>query len=98
MIWILIFALLLSILILLGFEFSCWKKQIRDISAQLQKILNGETQKYITITLMDKNLEKITEMINKIVEKERVNLGRHKEKRINKKRTLLVYPMICGRR
>lgn len=88
MIWILIFALLLSILILLGFEFSCWKKQIRDISAQLQKILNGETQKYITITLMDKNLEKMTEMINKIVEKERVNLGRAQRKEDKQKENI----------
>ena len=88
MIWILIFALLLSILILLGFEFSCWKKQIRDISAQLQKILNGETQKYITITLMDKNLEKMTEMINKIVENERVNLGRAQRKEDKQKENI----------
>ena len=83
-----IFAFLLSILIALGFEYSCWKKQIREISTQLQEILSGETQKYITITLMDKDLEKMTEMINKIVESERVSLGQVQRKEEKQKENI----------
>lgn len=57
------------------FKLVCWKKQIRKINIQLQEILNEKTQKFITLTLMDKDLEKMTVMINELAERERISMG-----------------------
>lgn len=73
MFWIFIFILLFLMIYIL--KLFCWKKQIRKINIQLQEILDGKTQKFITLTLMDKDLENMTEMINVIIERERVCYG-----------------------
>lgn len=73
MFWIFIFILLFLMIYIL--KLFCWKKQIRKINIQLQEILDGKTHKFITLTLMDKDLENMTEMINVIIERERVSYG-----------------------
>ena len=67
--------LTLLFLMIFIFKLVCWKKQIRKINIQLQEILNEKTQKFITLTLMDKNLEKMTVMINELAERERISMG-----------------------
>lgn len=70
-----IFILTLLFLMIFIFKLVCWKKQIRKINIQLQEILNEKTQKFITLTLMDKDLEKMTVMINELAERERISMG-----------------------
>ncbi|WP_020226411.1 sensor histidine kinase [Holdemania massiliensis] len=70
-----IFILTLLFLMIFIFKLVCWKKQIRKINIQLQEILNEKTQKFITLTLMDKNLEKMTVMINELAERGRISIG-----------------------
>lgn len=73
MFWIFIFILLFLMIYI--FKLICWKKQIRKINIQLQEILDGKTYKFITLTLLDKDLEYMAEMINEIAERERISYG-----------------------
>lgn len=47
-----------------------WKIQIHRLAVQLQNILDNKTKKLVTIALSDKSLERLAEIINRIVEKE----------------------------
>lgn len=70
------------------FKLVCWKKQIRKINIQLQEILNEKTQKFITLTLMDKDLEKMTVMINELAERERISMGQAQRKEEKQKENI----------
>lgn len=54
--------------------------QIHKVNVQLNAILNGETKKLVTISLTDRRLEHLVEIINQIVSKDNIYLGEIRKK------------------
>jgi len=88
--WAIMFLVLIALVIILSISLINWKIQIYKVIVQLNAILNGETKKLVTISLTDRRLEHLVEIINQIVSKDNIYLGeirkkeKHKEKNCEK--------------
>ena len=60
-----------------------WKIQIYKVIVQLNAILNRKTKKLVTVSLSDRRLEHLVEIINQIVSKDNIYLGEFKKRRMN---------------
>lgn len=61
-----LFLILIILVIVLTIAFINWKIQIYKVIAQLNAILDGKTKKTVTISLSDRSLENLVEVINRI--------------------------------
>lgn len=61
-----LFLILVILVIVLTIAFINWKIQIYKVIAQLNAILDGKTKKTVTISLSDRSLENLVEVINRI--------------------------------
>ena len=77
--WAIMFLVLIALVIILSISLINWKIQIYKVIVQLNAILNGETKKLVTISLTDRRLEHLVEIINQIVSKDNIYLGEMKE-------------------
>ena len=77
--WAILFLVLVVLVIILSISLINWKMQIHKVNVQLNAILNGETKKLVTISLTDRRLEHLVEIINQIVSKDNIYLGEMKE-------------------
>ena len=57
-----------------------WKIQIYKVIVQLNAILNRKTKKLVTVSLSDRRLEHLVEIINQIVSKDNIYLGEIQKK------------------
>ena len=65
--WAIMFLVLIALVIILSISLINWKMQIHKVNVQLNAILNGETKKLVTISLTDRRLEHLVEIINQIL-------------------------------
>ena len=69
--WAILFLILFVLVIVLSISLINLKIQIYRITTQLQNILNTkEDKQLVTISLGDRNLEKLAEVLNQIVMRE----------------------------
>lgn len=73
--WAIMFLVLIALVIILSISLINWKIQIYKVLVQLNAILNGKTKKLVTVSLSDRRLEHLVEIINQIVE--RIDKVRH---------------------
>ena len=78
--WAILFLVLVVLVIILSISLINWKMQIHKVNVQLNAILNGETKKLVTISLTDRRLEHLVEIINQIVSKDNIYLGEIRKK------------------
>ena len=78
--WAILFLVLVVLVIILSISLINWKMQIHKVNVQLNFILNGETKKLVTISLTDRRLEHLVEIINQIVSKDNIYLGEIRKK------------------
>lgn len=78
--WAIMFLVLIALVIILSISLINWKMQIHKVNVQLNAILNGETKKLVTISLTDRRLEHLVEIINQIVSKDNIYLGEIRKK------------------
>ena len=75
--WAILFLVLVVLVIILSISLINWKMQIHKVNVQLNAILNGETKKLVTISLTDRRLEHLVEIINQIELKENISCLSH---------------------
>lgn len=73
--WALFFLVLIVLVIALLMILINWKIQIYKVHVQLQAILDGKTKKMVTVSLSDKRLEHLVEVINQIALKDNHHLA-----------------------
>ena len=78
--WAIMFLVLIALVIILSISLINWKMQIHKVNVQLNAILNGEKKKLVTISLTDRRLEHLVEIINHIVSKDNIYLGEIRKK------------------
>ncbi len=94
--WAIMFLVLIALVIILSISLINWKMQIHKVNVQLNAILNRETKKLVTISLTDRRLEHLVEIINQIVSKDNIYLGEIQKRRMNLKRIFLAFLTIYG--
>lgn len=67
--WAIMFLVLIALVIILSISLINWKIQIYKVIVQLNAILNRKTKKLVTVSLSDRRLEHLVEIINQIVSK-----------------------------
>lgn len=72
--WAVLFFVLIVLVIILTVALINWKVQIYKVNIQLQAILDGKTKKMVTVSLNDKRLEHLVEVINQIALKDNAHL------------------------
>lgn len=72
--WAIFFLVLIILVTVLLVALINWKIQIYRVIVQLQAILDGKTKKMVTVSLSDKRLEHLTEIINQIALKNNTHL------------------------
>lgn len=70
----------LALVIILSISLINWKIQIYKVIVQLNAILNRKTKKLVTVSLSDRRLEHLVEIINQIVSKDNIYLGEIQKK------------------
>ena len=73
--WAIMFLVLIALVIILSISLINWKIQIYKVIVQLNAILNRKTKKLVTVSLSDRRLEHLVEIINQIVSKDNIYLG-----------------------
>lgn len=73
--WAIFFLVLILLAIALLVALISWKVQIYKVIVQLQAILDGKTKKMVTVSLSDKRLEHLAEIINQIALKDYTHLA-----------------------
>ena len=68
--WAIMFLVLIALVIILSISLINWKIQIYKVIVQLNAILNRKTKKLVTVSLSDRRLEHLVEIINQIVSKD----------------------------
>ena len=94
--WAIMFLVLIALVIILSISLINWKMQIHKVNVQLNAILNGETKKLVTISLTDRRLEHLVEIINQIVSKITFIWEKSEKRRMNLKRIFLAFLTIYG--
>lgn len=69
-----------KMVIILSISLINWKIQIYKVIVQLNAILNRKTKKLVTVSLSDRRLEHLVEIINQIVSKDNIYLGEIQKK------------------
>lgn len=69
-----------ALVIILSISLINWKIQIYKVIVQLNAILNRKTKKLVTVSLSDRRLEHLVEIINQIVSKDNIYLGEIQKK------------------
>lgn len=69
-----------KLVIILSISLINWKIQIYKVIVQLNAILNRKTKKLVTVSLSDRRLEHLVEIINQIVSKDNIYLGEIQKK------------------
>ena len=67
--WAIMFLVLIALVIILSISLINWKIQIYKVIVQLNAILNRKTKKLVTVSLSDRRLEHLVEIINQIDQK-----------------------------
>ena len=75
--WAIMFLVLIALVIILSISLINWKIQIYKVIVQLNAILNRKTKKLVTVSLSDRRLEHLVEIINQIVSKENISCLSH---------------------
>ena len=78
--WAIMFLVLIALVIILSISLINWKIQIYKVIVQLNAILNRKTKKLVTVSLSDRRLEHLVEIINQIVSKDNIYLGEIQKK------------------
>ena len=78
--WAIMFLVLIALVIILSISLINWKMQIHKVNVQLNAILNRKTKKLVTVSLSDRRLEHLVEIINQIVSKDNIYLGEIQKK------------------
>ena len=75
--WAIMFLVLIALVIILSISLINWKIQIYKVIVQLNAILNRKTKKLVTVSLSDRRLEHLVEIINQIVSKDNISCLSH---------------------
>ena len=67
--WAIMFLVLIALVIILSISLINWKIQIYKVIVQLNAILNRKTKKLVTVSLSDRRLEHLVEIINQMYQK-----------------------------
>lgn len=94
--WAILFLVLVVLVIILSISLINWKMQIHKVNVQLNAILNGETKKLVTISLTDRRLEHLVEIINQSYQKITFIWEKSEKRRMNLKRIFLAFLTIYG--
>lgn len=87
--WAIMFLVLIALVIILSISLINWKIQIYKVIVQLNAILNRKTKKLVTVSLSDRRLEHLVEIINQIVSKDNIYLGEIQKKENELKENIL---------
>ena len=77
--WAIMFLVLIALVIILSISLINWKIQIYKVIVQLNAILNRKTKKLVTVSLSDRRLEPLVEIINQNVSKDNIIWAKFKK-------------------